>query len=88
MMSLTTEPGLAAEDVSKSELSLSKETDDLDPSSANRAHLQITTNPRFSPLPSVTDSKGADVGGSLEPKVERTGGDHTPPVSHHGDDIV
>ena len=88
VMSLTTEPGLAAEDVSKSELSLSKETDDLDPSSANRAHLQITTNPRFSPLPSVTDSKGADVGGSLEPKVERTGGDHTPPVSHHGDDIV
>ena len=85
VMSLATGPGI---DDSKPEPSLCKETDDVDTPSVNRAHLTTTTNPRFSSLPSVTDSKEADAGRPLEPKVERTGGDHTPPDSHHGDDIV
>ena len=53
----------------------------------NRAHLAIVPDPRSSSVPSVTDSKVADVGRSLEPDVEHTGGG-TPPVSHRGDDIV
>ena len=86
VMSLATEPGTAAEDDSKSEPSLLR--DDVDTLSVNRPHLAITTNPRVLSLPSVTDSKEADAGRSPEPMVELTRGDHTPPVSHHGDDIV
>ena len=85
VMSLATESDTAVEDDSKSKPSL---WDDVDTPSVNRPHLAITTNPRFSSLPSVTDSKEADAGCSLEPMVELTGGDHTPSVSHHGDDIV
>jgi hypothetical protein len=63
---------------------LLKEMDDIDIPSANRAHVS-TPDPRPS---SVSDSKGADAGHSPEPNVVRTGGDRTPPLSHHGDDIV
>ena len=86
-MSVSAEPETAADD-RKSTPSLCKETDGVNTPSENRAHLAITANPQFSSLPSVTDSKGADAGRSLEAKVERTGGDLTPSVSHHGDDIV
>ena len=84
VISLTTGPSTAGEDDSKSEPSL---CDDVDTPSVNRAHLAITTNSRLSSPPSVTDSKEADAAGSLETNVEGTG-DHTPPTSHHEDDIV
>jgi hypothetical protein len=81
-MSLTTEQGAAAEDDGKSAAfaCLTQGMDDVDTPLANRA-------PRSSSLLSDSDSEGADAGHSPESNVERTG-DHTPPLSHHGDDIV
>ena len=86
-MSPRTEPGPAAEDDGKSKPFLLNETDDLHAPSVNRTHLAIMPDPRSSSVPSVTDSKVADVGRSLEQDVEHTGGG-TPPVAHRGDDIV